>query len=93
MSEVEAEVPETGPVSVDDVLAAIQQKNLNIAKNHFNTLMGMKVNDALENEKVKIANTVFNSADEEEVPEQEDSEEEDVDLEDEVESAFDEDED
>jgi len=93
MSEVEAEVPETGPVTVDDVLAAIQQKNLNIAKNHFNTLMGMKVNDALENEKVKIANTVFNSADEEEVPEQEDSEEEDVDLEDEVESAFDEDED
>lgn len=94
MSEVaEAEVPESGEVTVDDVLAAIQQKNLNIAKNHFNTVMGMKVNDALENEKVRIANTVFNGATEEEEseePEEEEveSEEEEMDLESEVEAAF-----
>ena len=87
MSEVEAEVPETGEVSVDDVLAAIQQKNLNTAKNHFNTVMGMKVNDALENEKVRIANVTFNGAEEEEEVE---SEEEDTDLDAEVEAAFEE---
>lgn len=91
MSEVtEAEVPESGGVSVDDVLAAIQQKNLNTAKNHFNTLMGMKVNDALENEKVKIANVTFNGASEEE--EEVESEEEETDVEGEVESAFEEEE-
>lgn len=95
MSEVaEAEVPETGEVTVDDVLAAIQQKNLNTAKNHFNTVMGMKVNDALENEKVRIANTVFNGATEEEEPEEPEeeeveSEEEETDLESEIEAAFD----
>lgn len=100
MSEVaEAEVPETGEVTVDDVLAAIQQKNLNTAKNHFNTIMGVKVNDALENEKVKIANTVFNGATEEEEPVEEpeeeevESEEEEMDLESEVEAAFEEEED
>lgn len=98
MSEVaEAEVPESGEVSVDDVLAAIQQKNLNIAKNHFNTIMGMKVNDALENEKVRIANVTFNGAAEEEEPEEEvESEEEETetetDVEGEVESAFEEEE-
>jgi hypothetical protein len=95
MSEVaEAEVPETGEVTVNDVLAAIQQKNLNTAKNHFNTVMGMKVNDALENEKVRIANTVFNGATEEEEPEEPEeeeveSEEEETDLESEIEAAFD----
>ena len=88
MSEVaEAEVPESGEVTVDDVLAAIQQKNLNTAKNHFNTVMGMKVNDALENEKVRIANVTFNGAEEEEEVE---SEEEDTDLDAEVEAAFEE---
>ena len=90
MSEVETEVPETGEVSVDDVLAAIQQKNLNTAKNHFNTIMGMKVNDALENEKVRIANVTFNGATEEEEPFEEPEEEE---FESEVEAAFEEEED
>ena len=90
------EVPETGPVGVDDVLAAIQQKNLAQARNHFNDLMGVKVTDALEAEKVRIANTVFNDAEEEEVEtEDEDevtSEEEEVDVESEVEDIFAEDE-
>ena len=99
MSEVaEAEVPESGEVTVDDVLAAIQQKNLNTAKNHFNTLMGMKVNDALGNEKVRIANATFNGATEEEEPEETEEEEvesekEEMDLESEVEAAFEEEED
>ena len=110
MNEVEqdfehAEVPETGPVSVDDVLQAIQQKNIGRAKAAFTDVMSQKVNDALENEKVKIATQVFNPpAEEEEVPEVdaelEDTEEsEEVEqeetessLEDEVDAAFEEDE-
>ena len=60
MSEVEANVPETGPVSVDDVLQAIQQKNIGRAKAVFQDVMSQKVNNALESEKVKIASQVFN---------------------------------
>ena len=55
-------VEETGDVSVDDVLAAIQQKNLAQAKNHFAELMSTKVDAALGSEKIKIANSVFNDA-------------------------------
>ena len=87
------EVPETGPVGVDDVLAAIQQKNLAQARNHFNDLMGVKVTDALEAEKVRIANTVFNDAEEVEAEDEDEvTSEEDVDVESEVEDIFAEDE-
>ena len=104
MSDVEqdfehAEVPETGPIGVDDVLQAIQQKNIGRAKAAFGDVMSQKVNDALENEKVKIASQVFNnSPEEEEVEEPEEVEtdaeleDEEVDVEGEIESAFDEEE-
>ena len=85
---IEAEVPEGGPVSVDDVLKAIQDKNLARAKAHFNDVMGAKVNNALESEKVRMANVVFNGADEEDAEEAED----DLDVASEVEDAFEEDE-
>ena len=60
MSEVEAEIPETGPISVDDVLQAIQQKNVGRAKANFQDLMNQKVTDALESEKVRVASQMFN---------------------------------
>ena len=97
MSEVE--VPETGPIGVDDVLQAIQQKNIGRAKATFQDVMSQKVNNALESEKVAIANQVFNpqtdiaptaaeiiAADAEESEESE----EELSLEDEVEAAFEE---
>ena len=75
MSEVEqefehAEVPEAGPVSVDDVLQAIQQKNVGRAKAAFGDVMAQKVNDALEAEKVKVAADIFNGG----LPEEEEEE-------------------
>jgi len=93
MSEVELQSENSSAekhngVSVDDVLSAIQQKNIGQARAHFSDLMGTKVNDALEAEKVKISNQVFN-AQAEEAPEQE---EVDIDLQSEVEDAFDEEE-
>lgn len=94
MSEVE--VPESEPVTVDDVLKAIQSKNLAQAKAHFNDVMGDKINDALDAEKVKVAGQIFNGQPEEvEEPEEADApEEHDVvdELEDEVEAAFEEEE-
>ena len=93
MSEVELQSENSSAekhngVSVDDVLAAIQQKNIGQARAHFSDLMGAKVNDALEAEKVRISNQVFNAQPEaeEQVPEQEEL---DTDLESEVEDAFD----
>ena len=82
-----SEVPETGPVSVDDVLQAIQQKNIGQAKANFQDLMGDKITQALDAEKVKIANNVFNG-----VPEEEEQEESEVDVESELEDAFEEEE-
>ena len=88
-----AEVPETGPISVDDVLQAIQQKNIGRARAAFGDVMAQKVNDALESEKVKIASSIFNGQEEEpetEDPEVEETEEEEeeLSLEDEVAAAF-----
>ncbi len=104
MSEVEANIPETGPISVDDVLQAIQQKNVGRAKANFQDLMNQKVTDALESEKVRVASQMFNphvdtnepaptaaelqAADAEEA---EDTEEVEASLEDELEAAFEED--
>ena len=95
-----SEVPETGPIGVDDVLAAIQQKNIGQAKAHFQDLMGQKVNNALEAEKIAIASQVFNPAEPQELAptaaelaaadtEVEEPEAE-LDLEDEVAAAFEE---
>ncbi len=84
-----SEVEETGPVSVDDVLHAIQQKNLAQAKAHFTDIMGVKINDALENEKVRMANQVYNPHVEDGVEEPEEGVEDFEDETEEVESEGD----
>jgi hypothetical protein len=58
----EDNVPETGPISVDDVLAAIQQQNVGRARAMFDDVMQQKVTDRLDAEKVKIADTLFNNS-------------------------------
>ena len=99
MSELEAGVAETGPIGVDDVLQAIQQKNVGRARAAFQDVMSQKVNDALESEKIAVANQVFNpqtdiapTAAEIAAADAEDAEdvEEDLSIEDEVQAAFDE---
>ena len=88
---------EVDNTSVDDVLAAIQQKNLAQAKGHFEDLMGAKINDALGAEKIKIADSIFNQRAELEAEEAEDEDEDESEIssenmESEIESMFDEDE-
>ena len=61
MSE-DVSIPETGPIEVDDVLAAIQQQNIGRARAMFDDVMQQKVTSALDAEKVKIASQVFNNA-------------------------------
>ena len=86
------ELPQPDTTSVDNVLAAIQQKNIAVAKASFSDLMGQKVNDALENEKIAIANQIFNNAPEEVESEEEVESDEDIDIESELEDIFDEEE-
>jgi outer membrane protein assembly factor BamD (BamD/ComL family) len=50
---------------VETMLAAIQQKNLQQAKNHFEDIIGDKVHVSLEAEKVRLANVVYNGSTEE----------------------------
>ena len=51
---------------MDDMLQAIQYKNLAQSRHHFDALMADKVSDALENEKVNIASQVYNNPEVEE---------------------------
>jgi hypothetical protein len=98
MENIMSEEFEVDNTSVDDVLAAIQQKNLAQAKGHFEDLMGAKINDALGAEKIKIADSIFNQRAELEAEQHEEDEDEDEtelsseNMESELESMFDEDE-
>ena len=51
---------------VETMLDAIRSKNLNQAKNHFENIIGDKVHDSLEAEKVRLANVVYNGSTEDE---------------------------
>ena len=66
---------------VETMIAAIQQKNLQQAKNHFEDIIGDKVHASLEAEKVRLANVVYNGSTEE-VDEVEEVSSEDADWED-----------
>jgi Rps23 Pro-64 3,4-dihydroxylase Tpa1-like proline 4-hydroxylase len=96
MENIMSEVIDVDNTSVDDVLAAIQQKNLAQAKGHFEDLMGAKINDALGAEKIKIADSIFNQRAELEDEQHEEDEDEtelsSENMESELESMFDEDE-
>lgn len=65
----EENIPETGPIEVDDVLAAIQQQNIGRARAMFDDVMQQKVTSALDAEKVKIASQVFDNSNAVEMPE------------------------
>jgi len=52
---------------INDFIDAIQKQNFNSAKDHFDALVGEKMNDALEQEKIAVADTIFNDAEEEQL--------------------------
>ena len=76
MSEVEQpieneEVVEVNPI--EELIDAIAQQNFNRAKDHFEDVLGDKMNEALEAEKLSVAQSIYIDAEESE---------EDFDLED-----------
>ena len=60
---VEVEAPNVG--NIDNFIDAIAQQNFNRAKEHFDNVLGDKMNDALEAERLSVADTIFNDAPEE----------------------------
>ena len=53
--------------SMDAFLDAVQQQNLAQSRAHFDNLMGNKISDALEAEKVAVASAVYGAQEEEEL--------------------------
>lgn len=59
MSDIENETNN----AVEEFIDAVQQKNYNAAQSMFSDLIQDKVNTRLDAEKVAVANSIFNSAD------------------------------
>ena len=53
---------ETNPIH--DLIDAIQKQDFNSAKDSFDSLLGDKMHDAMESEKISVADTIFNGAEE-----------------------------
>lgn len=63
MSDIETEVQAP---SVQDLIQAALDQNYNHANEIFGNLMGEKMSDALEQEKIAVANQIYNNAEPEE---------------------------
>lgn len=72
---------------INDLIDAIQNQNFNSAKDTFDSLLSDKLTDALDAEKIVVADTIFNGAEDEELELDLDPEEEET----EYESDFEED--
>lgn len=70
--------------NIEELIDAIAVQNFNQARDHFDSILGDKLNDALEQEKIAVADTIFNGAEEEQL---------DLDLEDEEDFVEEDDED
>ena len=75
VSDVANEVQEPVTISVSDLLQQVSGGDLNQANKTFAELIGDRVNDALEAEKIKVAGQIYNDA----APEDEDVSDEEVD--------------
>lgn len=74
---------------IEDLVQAATTKNYTAANDIFSELMGEKITDALDQEKVNVASQIYNGEEPEEEIDDEDLEIDDEDLEDE---SFEEDE-
>jgi len=81
----EVQEPTQMELNLNQFVDAIQASNFNNAGDLLNDMLGSKMQDAMDAEKVAVADTIFNDA-----PEEEEIEELELDLEDEDESEEDE---
>jgi hypothetical protein len=86
----EVQEPTQMELNLNQFVDAIQASNFNNAGDLFNDMLGSKMQDAMDAEKVAVADTIFNDAPEEEEIEELELDLEDEDEEDEVEEEEDE---
>ena len=72
----EVQEPTQMELNLNQFVDAIQASNFNNAGDLFNDMLGSKMQDAMDAEKVAVADTIFNNA-----PEEEEEEIEDLELE------------
>ena len=63
--EVAVAETEQGGVQITDFINAVADQNFNRAKDHFDNLLNVKLDDAIDAERVAVADTIFNDAPEE----------------------------
>ena len=78
MSEVENEMEiETNPIA--DMIDSIQQGDFNNAESHFNDLIGDRLQDALDQAKVRVAQSIYGDSEvEDAIDEIEDEDDEEI---------------
>jgi len=72
IDELQAEPIQTDSKPIEDLLKAIQDHNFTQAERHFNDIVGDRLQDTLDQAKVRIASAMYNE------PEPEEDEEEDL---------------
>ena len=73
--------------NIEELIDAIAAKNFNQAKSHFDDIIGDRMNDALEQEKIAVANQIYNNVNDDDLDIEEDEDvvvEEDDIVEDEI---------
>ena len=78
MSEVENEMEiETNPIA--DMIDSIQQGDFNNAESHFNDLIGDRLQDALDQAKIRVAQSIYGDSEvEDAIDEIEDEDDEEI---------------
>lgn len=80
---------EIGTVSVPDLIKSIQNGKHNTSSDLFNTIVGDKIKDAIDQERVKIAGSIYNDVEDEDEEIEDDDVEEIEDDEEEEEEELD----
>lgn len=71
MSDIANETQEPVTVTVADLVNSIEKGDAFTSSKMFNDLLQDRIDDALEQEKIRIANSVYNDAEEEEISDEE----------------------
>lgn len=68
---------------ISDFIDQIQAQNFNQAKDHFESVLSDKMSTALDQERINVADTIFNGAEDEEAfedPEMEEDQDDDIEI-------------
>ena len=85
MSDTETQEVEQETNPIGEFIDAIAAQNFNQAKAHFDDMLQSRMDDALEQEKIVVADTIFNKVDDSDLEDDEPEDDTEVEVEVEVE--------